>query len=175
MLVAENEASGNPSIASNEVRPGKCDDCKDKANCDQINRLSQETESERLRLSQTSSIRNLRSRGNIEEVKKEEDVLIGSDPRKRQKLVDGAYRIVFNRDNQATFHTRTNVRDRSIDNFHGDAAFGVGTGTETHYRTPNPQTTKFGQDPRSNGSNLAGASMRPPSGGTNRAGPSMMT
>ena len=37
--------------------------------------------------------------------------------------MDGAYRIVFNNENQPTFHNRTNIRDRSIDNVHGDAGF----------------------------------------------------
>jgi len=50
-------------------------------------------------MSQNNYSRDLKSRGDLEEIKKEEDVMRGSDPRKRQKLVDGAYRIVFNRDN----------------------------------------------------------------------------
>lgn len=41
--------------------------------------------------------------------------------RKRRQLVDGAYRIVFNNDNK--FHTKTNIRDKSIENIHGDAGF----------------------------------------------------
>jgi hypothetical protein len=46
---------------------------------------------------------------------------------RRAQLVDGAYRIVFNNNNPSGsggFHHRTNVRDRSIDNLHGDANFG---------------------------------------------------
>jgi hypothetical protein len=56
------------------------------------------------------------------------------EERKRFQFVDGAYRMVFNANknreentNQPPavnqFHTRTNIRDRSLDNWHGDADF----------------------------------------------------
>lgn len=41
------------------------------------------------------------------------------------RIADGGYRIVFNKDNQTKFHTKTNIRDRSIDNIHGDANFSL--------------------------------------------------
>lgn len=60
-----------------------------------------------------------------EENKKEEDSLPNrsANERKRQQLVDSAYRIVFNQNNSNQFHTKTNIRDRSIENIHGDANF----------------------------------------------------
>lgn len=61
--------------------------------------------------------------------------------RKRRQLVNGAYRIVFTDKNANQFHTRTNVRDRSIDNVHGDAAM-----SQPNYRTPNVnKSTKMEQ------------------------------
>ena len=62
------------------------------------------------------------------------------EERKRFQLVDGAYRIVFNKNSNNTenkpaasngttqlpsnqFHNRTNIRDRSLDNLYGDADF----------------------------------------------------
>lgn len=99
---------------------------------------------------------------------------------RRTHLVDGAYRIVFNSDNQPTFHNRTNIRDRSIDNVHGDAGFipgrtnGFGTATTNTnhhgvYRTPGPHHTSK-MDSNYNSANQANdnrninSRMRPPSG-----------
>ncbi|TNV85863.1 hypothetical protein FGO68_gene2314 [Halteria grandinella] len=56
------------------------------------------------------------------------------EERKRFHLVDGAYRMIFSNKNASNassqqqqpaqnYHTRVNVRDRSLDNFHGDANF----------------------------------------------------
>jgi hypothetical protein len=63
-----------------------------------------------------------------EENSKEEEEF--KPEKKRQQLVDGAYRIIFNNENQNKYHTKTNVRDKSIDNFHGDAipVFSMGEG-----------------------------------------------
>ena len=58
--------------------------------------------------------------GNEENKKEEECPPL---ERKKTNLVDGAYRIVFDQNNQNKFHTKTNVRDRSIENVHGDANF----------------------------------------------------
>ncbi len=66
-----------------------------------------------------------------EESSKEEEEF--KPEKKRQQLVDGAYRIIFNNENQNKYHTKTNVRDKSIDNFHGDAVpvFSMGEGVTT--------------------------------------------
>jgi len=45
------------------------------------------------------------------------------EERRRFQLVDGAYRIVFNKDKQQQYHAKVNIRDRSLDNIHGDANF----------------------------------------------------
>ena len=58
--------------------------------------------------------------GNEETKREEEDPV---NERKKRNLVDGAYRIVFDQNSQNKFHTKTNIRDRSIDNVHGDANF----------------------------------------------------
>jgi len=59
--------------------------------------------------------------------------------RKRSKIVDGGYRIVFNNKNQSQYHNKTNIRDKSIDNVHGDANF-----PQHNSRTPNINvSTKF--------------------------------
>ena len=58
---------------------------------------------------------------------------------KRRQIVDGAYRIVFNNNNTNQFHARTNIRDRSVENVHGDANF-----LPNNSRTPNINvTSKF--------------------------------
>ena len=57
--------------------------------------------------------------GHEENTKEDEELM---PERKRRQLHEGAYRIVFNdKDKVSTFHTKINVRDRSLDNFHGDA------------------------------------------------------
>jgi hypothetical protein len=43
---------------------------------------------------------------------------------KRRLCQEGeSYRMIFNNENRERFHTRTNVRDVSLDNLHGDAGF----------------------------------------------------
>ena len=73
--------------------------------------------------------------GQEENHKEEEE----ADPRKKSQLVDGAYRIVFNSQNNGSqFHNRINVRDKSLDNFHGDANFDTSDvpPLESVFRTP---------------------------------------